>query len=182
MSETGIWSPSCGIHGLADALAEAFKARRGEIRLATPAAGILTKGGRVAGVTTAAGEVLGSRWVVSTADYKTTFLDLLPPGDVPREHLDLVRKVPYTGSELCVYLGVDTGRVDLSRMRADHLFYRREVRAGGRSIPGTSRTGRWRSAFGPRTRRVSSRPAGRPSFSGRLSHTILSPPGEPARS
>jgi phytoene dehydrogenase-like protein len=136
MSEAGIWSPSCGIHGLGDALAEAFKARGGEIRLATPAAGILTKGGRVAGVTTAAGEVLGSRWVVSTADYKTTFLDLLPPGDAPREHLDLVRKVPYTGSELCVYLGVDTGRVDLSRMKVDHLFYRREVRAGGPFDPG----------------------------------------------
>jgi len=131
MSEVGIWSPSCGIHRLAEGLAEAFKARGGEIRLATPAAGILIKGGRAAGVTTASGEVLGSPWVVSTADYKTTFLDLLPPGDVPREHLDLVRTVPYTGSELCVYLGVDTGRVDLSRMRADHLFYRREVRAGG---------------------------------------------------
>lgn len=130
MSEVGIWSPSCGIHGLADALMEALKSRGGEIRLASPAAGILTKGGAVAGVTTAAGEILESRWVISTADYKTTILDLLPPGVVPRQHLELVRKVPYTGSELCVYLGVNANRLNLSRMRTDHLFFRREVRAG----------------------------------------------------
>ena len=89
------------------------------------------KNGRASGVITPAGEVFTSPWVVSTVDYKSTFLDLLPSGGVSREHLDLIRDVPYTGSELCVYLGVDAGRVDLSRMRADHLFYRREVRTGG---------------------------------------------------
>jgi len=135
MSEVGIWSPACGIHGLADALAEVVTARGGDIRLSTPAAGILTKEGRASGVTIGDGEILRSRWVVSTADYKTTFLDLLPSGDVPPQHFDLVRKVPYTGSELCVYLGVDEGRVDLTRMRADHVFYRREIRAGGSFNP-----------------------------------------------
>ena len=41
---------------------------------------------------------------------------------MPSSHLEAVRQVPYTGSELCVHLGVDPRRVDLGRMRAEHLY------------------------------------------------------------
>jgi phytoene dehydrogenase-like protein len=130
MSGVGIWSPSRGIHGLADALAGFIRAGGGEIRLSTAVARIRTDRGRVRGVTAADGEAVDTRWVVSTADVKTTFLGLLGPGDVPAAYLDFVRRTPYTGSELCIYLGVDASRIDWSRMRADHVYFRGADRPG----------------------------------------------------
>jgi phytoene dehydrogenase-like protein len=46
------------------------------------------------------------------------------PRDIPQLFLDTISRVPYTSSELCVYLGVDPRRVDLSQIKAPHLFYR----------------------------------------------------------
>jgi phytoene dehydrogenase-like protein len=40
----------------------------------------------------------------------------------------MVKETPYTGSELCVYLGIDPSKVDLSKMRATHLFYRAKMK------------------------------------------------------
>jgi all-trans-retinol 13,14-reductase len=124
MSQAGIWFPSCGIHGLAERLADAVRGGGGKIRLMTEAAEILVEQGRAAKVRTVSGETFAAPWIVAAVDYKKTFLDLLAPDAVPREHLDAVRSVPYTGSELCVYLGLERNRVDWSRMRAEHLFFR----------------------------------------------------------
>ena len=126
MSEVGIWSPSCGIHGLADLLYQAILRHGGEVRLGAQVREIVVKGGRTAGVRTA-NETLEAEWVVSNADYKTTFLDLIPAEVLSRAHLDLVRAVPYTASELCVYLGIDPRRVDLKAAGRDHLFYQEAV-------------------------------------------------------
>jgi all-trans-retinol 13,14-reductase len=130
MAEIGIWTPSRGIHGIADALAGAIRARGGEIRLSSAVKRILTTGGRASGVLMEDGETFESRWVISSADYKTTFLDLLGREDAPETHLDFVRRVPYTSSEFCVYLGIDASRVDFGRMRADHVFFRDEIGSG----------------------------------------------------
>lgn len=130
MSEVGIWFPSCGVHGLCSRLAAAVGSAGGEIRTSTGVAEILVRGGRAAGVRTAGGETHEAEWIVSNADYKKTFLDLLPPGSVPAAHRETVDAVPYTGSELCVYLGVAPKGVEFGAMRAEHLFYRSEVRDG----------------------------------------------------
>jgi len=135
MAEEGIWFPERGVHGLADLLSERLAAARGELRLGTPVRKILVENGRAAGVVTAAGEVLASRWVVSNADYKTTFLELLDAADIPGVDLGPVRGVPYTGSEICVYLGVRPDAVDLSALKAEHLFYRHEIGDGGDPDP-----------------------------------------------
>jgi len=127
MSEEGIWSPSCGIHGLSDMLKDVFLASGGEIRSDSPVKRILVEKGVAVGVVTENDEVFRADWVVSNADQKKTFLELLNPEDVPPEHLDLIKAVPYTDSELCVYLGVDPKKVNLDKMRADHLFFRKEM-------------------------------------------------------
>jgi all-trans-retinol 13,14-reductase len=130
MSGEGVWFPSGGVAVVGDLLRRAFEDRGGELRCLEPVRSILVRGGRAAGVVTARGEVLEASWVVSNADYKTTFLDLLDPADVPADHLALVRSIPYTDSEFCVYLGVDPGRADLSRLTSEHLFLRRELETG----------------------------------------------------
>ena len=130
MAGEGIWFPEPGVHVLADLLRERLAAAGGELRLATPVREILVRDGRAAGAVTAAGEVLESAWVVSNADYKTTFLDLVGAAGGPGVDRDAIRGAPYTGSELCVYLGVRPGAVDLSAMRAEHLFYRHDLAEG----------------------------------------------------
>ncbi len=134
MSGEGLWSPSGGVGALGELLRRAFEARGGELRCLEPVRRILVRDGRAAGVITARGEEIRASWVVSNADYKTTFLDLLDPADVPAEHLALVRSVPYTESEFCVYLGVDPARADLSRLSSEHLFLRREIGPVGRGL------------------------------------------------
>lgn len=124
MSEVGIWFPSCGIHGLSDLLAETVRRNRGEIRLNSGVKDIRVEKGRVTGMRTESGETLEAPWVVSNVDPKKTFLELCDPADIPRPFLDKIAATPYTGSELCVYLGVEPRRVDWKRMRATHLFYR----------------------------------------------------------
>jgi len=125
MSSEGVWFPEGGIQGVADRLREVIQARGGEVRCLDPVRKILVRDRRAAGVVTARGENLEARWVVGNADYKTLFLDLLDPKDVPPEHLEIVRNTPYTGSKLCVCLGVDAARADLSRLGVEHTFLRR---------------------------------------------------------
>jgi phytoene dehydrogenase-like protein len=123
MSEVGIWSPSCGVNGLSDLLAESVKRRGGEIRLHDGVADIRVEKGRVTGVRTESGEDLKAPWVVSNVDPKSTFLELCRPADIPPQFLKKIADTPFTGSELCVYLGVHPGRIDWERMRATHLFH-----------------------------------------------------------
>jgi phytoene dehydrogenase-like protein len=71
------------------------------------------------------GEVYKAHWIVSNADYKRTFFEMVEEGAVPIQLLNNLAKIPYTQSELCVYLGVDPGKVDLQAVKEPHLFYRR---------------------------------------------------------
>jgi all-trans-retinol 13,14-reductase len=135
MSEVGIWSPSCGIHGISELLKDAVIKNGGEIRVGVPVEKIFTEDGQVRGVRTARGEMIESRWVIANADLKKTFLELIGTEHIPTDYLGLLKSVPYTASELCVYLGVDPARVDLRRMRAGHLFFRKEIKAEESSDP-----------------------------------------------
>jgi all-trans-retinol 13,14-reductase len=128
MSEVGIWFPSCGIHGLCRRLAAAARFAGGEIRLSDGVGAILVRGDQAVGVRTERGEEIAAEWIISNADYKKTFLELVPAEAVPPDHAEVVGRVPYTGSELCVYLGVRPKGIDFGAMRATHLSYRKEVR------------------------------------------------------
>jgi len=128
MSAEGIWFPEGGIDGLCRMLEKAVVEAEGEVRLGCGIEGIVVENGRAVGVRIPDGGIVRANWIVSNVDYKTTVLDFLPPKAVPPSHLQAVDRVPYTESELCVYLGVKAGSVDLGRMRAPHLFFRREDR------------------------------------------------------
>ena len=123
MSVEGIWFPSCGIHGILERLAGAFIAAGGELRLDAGAEEILVRGGRARGVRLASGEELAARWVISNADYKKTFLELVGESRLPASFRTALSEAACTTSEVCVYLGVDPDRLDMSAMRATHLFF-----------------------------------------------------------
>lgn len=127
MAETGIWFPSWGIHGLVREIENAFISFGGEIRLGQPVQKIMIKGGKAAGIITSKGEVFESEWIVSNADAKKTFLEMIDREQVPATYLKNIQSIPYTDSELCVYLGIDPGNVDLGAMETNNLFFRSEL-------------------------------------------------------
>jgi phytoene dehydrogenase-like protein len=127
MSKQGIWFPSCGIHGINQLLQESISRNGGEIKLNTPVKEILIENKKVNGVKTSDDQIYNSKWIIANADYKKVFLELINPIKIPKNHLDMVKNTAYTGSELCVYLGIDPKKVDLSKMRANHLFYRGKI-------------------------------------------------------
>jgi phytoene dehydrogenase-like protein len=130
MAGEGIWFPSCGVHGIADLLRRRIDSLGGEVRLSEPVGRILVRDGQAVGVATARGQSLESHWVVTNADFKTTFLDLLEPADIPGVDLGPIREAPYTESEFCVYLGLRP-EADLAAIHAEHLFFRKEIRETG---------------------------------------------------
>ena len=130
MSGEGIWSPDRGVHVLADLLRERFLLAGGELRPGTAVRRIVDRGRPRRGGRHGRGRCRRRGTVVSNADYKTTFLELVDPADSAGLDLDRLRAAPYTESELCVYLGLRSGEADLSAMRADHLFFRHEAGSG----------------------------------------------------
>ncbi len=124
MSKEGIWFPSCGIHGLTDLMAKAFRDNGGEIRTGYPVEKIRISGGKAEGVLCRNGEIFDADWVVCNTDYKTTFLTLVEKTALASRYLKALEEIPYTGSELCVYLGLNPEKVTWKAMKATHLFYR----------------------------------------------------------
>jgi phytoene dehydrogenase-like protein len=127
-SKRGIWYPSYKIHGINQLVYEAFLNYGGKAELSIPIKEILIKDKRAMGVETSDGEVFKSNWVISNVDYKKTFLEMINPQALPQQFLNDVKGFSATGSELCVYLGVDPKKIDLSKMRAQHVFYRKEIK------------------------------------------------------
>lgn len=127
MSETGIWYPQGGTQHLASILHDTFQKFGGETRVAQPVQKILVDKGRIEGVVTPDKKTIRSNWVVSNADPKTVFMTLISSDLLPEAFTRSVRTIPYTPSEICVYLGVDPSHVDFSRMRAPHALYRKKI-------------------------------------------------------
>jgi 1-hydroxycarotenoid 3,4-desaturase len=68
VEQAGVWSVEGGMHGLAQAMADAARLRGAQIRLTDPAARILVENGRAVGVLTARGETLAADAVILNAD------------------------------------------------------------------------------------------------------------------
>jgi phytoene dehydrogenase-like protein len=111
--------PKGGIQRISDALAENFGALRGEILYNRKAVRILTQNGVARGVRLSDGREIYGKAIISNADARQTFLELLEedgrPGDsnlkrgpgIPRRYLDHLRKWRLSESFFYVYLGVD---------------------------------------------------------------------------
>jgi phytoene dehydrogenase-like protein len=139
MSNEGIWYPPGGMRALCDRLARAVTGGKrrgtglGEIRFRAPVRRIQTKNGQVSGVLLDDGTTLEAGFVISNADFKTTFLRLMDPQVLPDRLTTAVAQAKQTGSVFQVALGVDIEKVDLSAFsNAGRLLYRK---GKGESIP-----------------------------------------------
>ena len=114
--------PRGGTGGVSLAIASAARAQGAEIRTEAAVASIDVRGGRAVGVTLQSGETLEADAVLSSADPRVTFLELVEPGALDGQFVDDVRRYRFRGSSGKVNLALD-GLPDFTCLpgRGEHL-------------------------------------------------------------
>ena len=103
----GGYYPAGGSQALADALVAAIRERGGEVRLRTAVSRILVERSRATGIGLSSGELHRATAVVSNADARRTFLDLVGRGALPADFVARVESLQPSASASAVFLGVD---------------------------------------------------------------------------
>jgi len=106
----GGYFPRGGAQRFADSLKKFIASHGGEVRVKCGVERILTENGNVRGVE-AEGREMSAPIVVSNANARTTFLDLLGSGDLDRRFTQRIEGLKMSISSFMVFLGVD---MDLS--------------------------------------------------------------------
>ena len=103
----GGYYPAGGSQRLADALVEAIEERGGAVKLKTRVERILVDNGRAIGVALADGRRVEARAVVSNADVRRTFLELIDRAALPAAFVERLAAAAPGPSAFMVHLGVD---------------------------------------------------------------------------
>ena len=103
----GGFYPAGGSGRLADALVSAIGRDGGEVRLKTRVARIRIEAGRATGVELASGEAIRAGAVISNADLKKTFTELVDSASMPPAFRDKLTNAPPACSAFMVHLGLD---------------------------------------------------------------------------
>lgn len=103
----GAWLVKGTAQALSDAYRERIEELGGEVRTGVRVASIDLEDGRVAGVTTEAGESITAGHVVSNADPFQTFNDLVGEENTPRDVEEMLEELEPANSLAGVYLGLD---------------------------------------------------------------------------
>jgi phytoene dehydrogenase-like protein len=96
-----------GMGAVAKAIAGAFQAHGGEIRVAAPVARITTRGGRVTGVALDNGDEFAADVVVSNLDPRRTYLRLMEQGDLDADFRRRVAQFRTRGSSGKLNIALD---------------------------------------------------------------------------
>ena len=99
--------PVGGSGAFADALVQAIEERGGEVRLKSRVERILVEHGRAAGVILGNGNTVHATAVVSNADMKRTFLELIGPDQLPAAFRTRIAAAEPANSAFSVHLGLD---------------------------------------------------------------------------
>ena len=101
------WGFAKGGNGsVSAAIASAARAAGAEIRTEAPVANVLVENGRATGVALASGEEIRATLVLSNADPRRTFFDLVGEKHLPSEFLDGIRRFRFRGASAKVNLAL----------------------------------------------------------------------------
>ncbi|HEY7529597.1 MAG TPA: NAD(P)/FAD-dependent oxidoreductase [Gemmatimonadota bacterium] len=104
----GLWGfVRGGMGAVSEAIASAARAEGAQIRTGAEVEHIRVAGGRAAGVVLRTGEEVRARLVLSNADPKRTFLDLLDEREMEPAFVEAVRRIRMKGSSLKINLALD---------------------------------------------------------------------------
>jgi len=112
LSDSGLFRSSSfakgGVGALSQAIANAAQGFGAEIRTDSTVAKVTVDGGRATGVALASGEQLSAGIVVSAADPRTTFFELLDPSRLNASFVTDLRRIKYRGSTARVHLALSS--------------------------------------------------------------------------
>jgi phytoene dehydrogenase-like protein len=111
--------PKGGTGGISMAIASAAREHGAEIRTESPVARIVVRKGKAAGVALESGEEIDADIVLSSADARRTFLDLLEPGSLDPSFREDLRRYRFRGSSGKVNLALDALPEFISLSNAD---------------------------------------------------------------
>ncbi|HEX7321184.1 MAG TPA: NAD(P)/FAD-dependent oxidoreductase [bacterium] len=116
------WTVQNGMQSWADALADNFRQQNGELLVNSPVDKILIENNRAVGVI-AKGRRYPADFVISSCDYKKTFLNLLDdPAALPPDYRDRIAGTAVSEGIFVVYLGLRLGNEELRRhMKSAHV-------------------------------------------------------------
>lgn len=103
----GGYYPKGGSGVFSEALADAIRHRGGAVRLKTPVRQVIVENGTARGIELANGERVAADCVISNADLRRTFLDLVPDGSLPEDFRNGIAALKPAASALAVHLAVD---------------------------------------------------------------------------
>ncbi len=130
MCEKGIWYPEGGFNALCARLAGRLVAAGGEFKMRSVVSRIVVREGAARGVILSDGTTIAAGAVISNADFKRTFLDLVEPGAQPPEWRAAVDAARESSSNFQVALGVEAREADLSAFASSsRVIYRGDEEA-----------------------------------------------------
>jgi phytoene dehydrogenase-like protein len=103
----GVWAyVQGGMGGITQSMSASLRANGGEVRTGARVKRILVREGRTYGVILESGEEVHARRVISNADPKRTFVDLLDEKDVEPALLEQVRRIRFRSANFKINLGL----------------------------------------------------------------------------
>jgi phytoene dehydrogenase-like protein len=123
----GAWYPEGGGQVIAARLIEAIRAYGGEVRTRCPVQQIRVENGRVAGVVagrkTREAQQIEAPIVVSNADLKRTFFELVGESHLAPETVERIRSLRMAVPLFCVYLGLDVDLAERGMPNSNHFIW-----------------------------------------------------------
>jgi phytoene dehydrogenase-like protein len=118
------WTVRGGMQSWADALADNFRGLGGELKLSSRVDKIITKDGASVGVESG-GVFHSADWVISAADYKKTFLELLDnPSLLPDAFREKIAKAAVSEGIVTLYLGLNIPPSELGKwLKMPHVSF-----------------------------------------------------------
>ena len=119
------WTVKTGMQSWANALAHQFRGAGGELKLGARVDKIVTRNGAAVGIESG-GAFTPADWVISAADYKKTFLEMLDdPSLVPSALREKIGRTAVSEGIVTVYLGLDIPPGEMRTwLKVPHVSYR----------------------------------------------------------